>query len=125
MTRPPSRASVLVLDAESPWGRSSLAAVRALHLGGYRPVVGRSGGRASLATVSRFCSSVVDLPEAHVPEYASAVIAEVAAHYHLTALATSDAALVACTAPGSHLTDKSIVSERADAAGLPTLPRWS
>jgi hypothetical protein len=121
MTRAASGASVLVLDAGGPWGRSSLAAVRALHVGGYRPVVGRSGGQPSLATVSRFCSSVVDLPEADVPEYAPAVAAEVAAHGHLTTLAASDAALVAHMAPGSHLTDKSVVSARAGAAGLPTL----
>jgi hypothetical protein len=95
--------------------------VRALHLGGYRPVVGRSGGRASLATVSRFCSSVVDLPDVEDPEYASAVAAEAAACRHVTTLAASDAALVALGAPGSQLTDKAVVSSRARAAGLPTL----
>ena len=110
----------MVLDGESPWGRSALAAVRALHMGGYRPVVGRSGGRTSMAAVSRYCSSVVDLPEPGFPEYASAVAAE--AHRHLTTLTASDAALVAQAAPGAHLTDKSVVSTRAGAAGLPTLP---
>jgi predicted ATP-grasp superfamily ATP-dependent carboligase len=75
-----------------------------------------------LATVSRFCSSVVALPEPHAAEYAGAVAAEVAAHRHLTTLAASDAALVAYAAPGAHLTDKSVVSRRAAAAGLPTLP---
>jgi hypothetical protein len=120
--RSASRPSVLVLDAGSPWGRSSLATVRALHSGGYLPVVGRSDGHPSLATVSRFCSSVVTLPEADQQEYASAVADEVAAHRHVTSLAASDAVLVAQRAPGAHLTDKSVVSRRAAAAGLPTLP---
>jgi hypothetical protein len=55
-------------------------------------------------------------------EYPSAVAAEVADKGHVAALAASDAALVALASPGSHLTDKSVVSTRAREAGLPTLP---
>lgn len=123
MTSTPAGASVLVIDAGSAWGRSALAAVRALHAAGLRAVVGRpASGPASLATASRSCSEVVPLPDVNAPDFRSAVNDEIGRGSHLVALAASDAALVALDAPGCHLTDKSVVRARAREAGLPVLP---
>jgi hypothetical protein len=121
MTLARTGASVLVVDSGSPWSRSALAAVRALDVAGYRPTVGTPGGQPSLASVSRSCARVVALPDVQDPEYRSAVAREVAERGHIATLAASDAALVALASTGSHLTDKSVVSARARAAGLPTL----
>lgn len=122
MTLSSSDARVLVVDVGSPWGRSALAAVRALRIAGLRPVVGRPAGEPSLATVSRSCSGVVSLPDVNDPGFRSAVADEVNGGSHLLALPASDAALVALDAPGCHLTDKSVVRARAREAGLPVLP---
>jgi hypothetical protein len=121
MTPARTGASVLIVDSVSPWSRSALAAVRALDVAGYRATVGTPGGQPSLASVSRSCTRVVALPDVQDPEYRTAVAGEVAARGHIATLAASDAALVALAAPGSQLTDKSVVSTRARAAGLPTL----
>jgi hypothetical protein len=121
MTATSPGASALVVDAGSPWGRSALAAVRALHSAGLRAVVGRPAGQPSLASSSRSCSGTVALPDVNDPGFRCAVAEEVTRASHVVALAASDAALVALDAPGCRLTDKSVVSARAADAGIPVL----
>src|SRR4051812_42210525 len=63
--------SVLVSDNANGRGRSTVAAVRALAAGGYRPVVAVTGGR-SAAAASRSSAGRVWLPAADAPEFRSA-----------------------------------------------------
>lgn len=124
--RPRSRArwlgtGVLVTDGGDGQGRSSLAAVRALAEGGYRPVVTVSGP-SSLAASSRYCRRRVIVPPVTEPGYAEAVRAELAARPYLTVLAASDAALLALGSPVGHLLNKAELTDLARVAGLPVPP---
>jgi len=112
---------VLVTDGGDGQARSSLAAVRALAAGGYRPAVTVSGP-SSLAASSRYCARRVRTPLVTEPGYAEAVRTELAARPYLTTLAASDAALLALGAPVGHLVDKAELIARARRAGLAVPP---
>jgi hypothetical protein len=125
---PPGHAGVadrvLVTDDGDGQSRSALAAVRALAAAGYEPAVGHAAPR-SMAASSRYCRATVALPPVDDPAFAPAVRAELGRGSYLTVLPGSDAALVALGAPGCDLVDKSMLAERAAAAGLPTVPTWT
>lgn len=122
---PTSRPEVLITDGGNGQSRSALAAVRALHAGGYRPVVTESPGSRSLAGASRFCARVVPTPAVDAATYAPAIRAELATGSYAALFATSDAALVALGLPGAALVDKRVVAQRVADAGLPSVPAWS
>lgn len=62
------------------------------------------------------------MPPVGHEEYAAAVRRELASGRYVTVLPSSDAALVALAAPGSDLVDKSLLADRAAAAGVRTVP---
>lgn len=113
--------AVLVTDGGSGQGRSAVAAVRALALAGYLPVV-TTLARHSLAAASRWCAGAMSAPPAESEEYADAVRDAAEKIDALTVLPASDAALLALDVPGGHLVDKVLLAERARAAGLETPP---
>jgi hypothetical protein len=115
--RPP----VLVTEGGSGQSRAAVAAVRALSVGGYEPVVSVSGGR-SLAAASRYCARRVHVPFATERGYAHAIREELSRHPYVTVLPTSDRALLALDAPGVGLVDKVRAADRARAAGLSVPP---
>lgn len=115
------RLPVLVLDGDSGQSRSSLAAVRALAAGGYRPTVAFAA-RRSLAAASRACERSVRVPPVVDPAYAPAVRAEFALGRYLTLLHTSDASLLALDEPWAHLVDKAAMISRARRVGLEVVP---
>jgi hypothetical protein len=117
---------VLVVDGGSGQNRSAVAAVRALGLAGYRAAVTVSG-RYSLAASSRFCRRSVPTPLAGQEGFAAAVQAETAARPYLATLPASDAAILALSAAGQELVDKTVLAERAADAGLsvPTSQRFA
>ena len=108
---------VLVVDGGSGQNRSAVAAVRALGMAGYRAAVTVSG-RYSLAASSRFCGRVVPTPLAGQQGFAAAVRAETAARPYLAMLPASDAAILALSAAGQELVDKTVLAERAAGVGL-------
>jgi predicted ATP-grasp superfamily ATP-dependent carboligase len=112
---------VLVTDGGDGQARSTLAAVRALGLAGYSPVVTVSGP-SSLAAASRYCARRVPVPPVTDPGYAAAVRTEQAAHHYLATLAASDGALLALEAPVRHLVDKTQLMESARLVGLAVPP---
>lgn len=121
MSRRAARGSALVTDGGNGQNRSAVAAVRALAAGGYSAVVTVSGP-GSLAAASRACTRTVAVPRVDDPGYAGAVRAEVRRNGYAVVLPASDAALVALDWPGRHLVDKSLLAERAAAAGVPVPP---
>lgn len=112
---------VLVTDGGDGQARSSLAAVRALAVGGYRSAVTVSSP-TSLAAASRDCARRVAVPLVTDPGYPLAVRAELALRPYLAVLAASDAALLALGAPVGHLVDKAELFIRARRAGLTVPP---
>jgi predicted ATP-grasp superfamily ATP-dependent carboligase len=112
---------VLITDGGDGQARSSLAAVRALAQGGYRPAVTVSS-QSSLAAASRYCARQLDVPPVTHPGYADAVRAELEARPYLAVLPASDAALLALSAPVEHLVDKTLLMDRARLAGLSVPP---
>lgn len=101
--------------------RSTVAAVRALALGGYRAAVTVSGGR-SWAAASRHCARRVVVPAVNDPAYAPAVRAEMDEHDYVAVLCATDAALLALGAPVKHLLEKDSLARDAEAAGLRVPP---
>jgi predicted ATP-grasp superfamily ATP-dependent carboligase len=116
-----AREWVLITDGGDGQARSSLAAVRALAEGGYRPAVTVSGP-PSLAAASRYCDRRVVVPHVTEPGYAEAVRAELAAWPYHTVLAASDVALLALGYPVEHLVNKAELTDRARQAGLSVPP---
>jgi hypothetical protein len=112
---------VLVTDGTSGQNRSTLAAVRALGLAGYRAAVTVSG-QPSRTAASRFCDRVVPVPGVDDPGYAEAVRAATEAHEYVTVLPSSDAAMLALGSPGRHLLDKTVLAALAAEVGLETPP---
>src|SRR5687768_1129873 len=108
---------VLVSDHVDGRSRSAVAAVRALGLAGYRPVVTVTG-RPSAAAASRSCAGVLYTPRPGSPGYREAVEEFLAAHPGAAVLAACDAVLVALGHPGADLVDKAVPPGRAAAAGL-------
>src|SRR5438132_1251165 len=115
---------VLVTDGASGQARSTLAAVRALAVAGYRPAVTVSG-RYSIAGASRFCRLRVSVPPAHETGFAGAVRDEIRARPYVAVLPASDAAIVALDAPGRQFVNKGSLHELARRAGVPTPPTRS
>ena len=108
---------VLVTDGGDGQNRTALAAVQALAVAGYEPVVTVSG-RDSLAASSKYCRAAVRVPVVTAAGYAAAVRAELRTRPYLAVLPASDAALLALGADGAELVDKVTLDERARAAGL-------
>jgi predicted ATP-grasp superfamily ATP-dependent carboligase len=108
---------VLVTDGGTGQGRSALAAVRALHAGGYRAAVTISGAH-SLAAASRWCGRRIPVPGADDPGFAEAVRGELASWPYTTVLPASDAALLALDAPVRRLIDKRELGRAASAVDI-------
>jgi predicted ATP-grasp superfamily ATP-dependent carboligase len=101
--------------------RDSVAAVRALAEGGYHVALTVSGAN-SLASRSRFCERRVQVPPATDARYVDAVRAELEGGTYVTALPTSETALLALSGDRSDLTNKVELSATAQAAGLECPP---
>lgn len=114
---------VLISDGGPGQARSTLATVRALAAGGYRPVVTTSGGR-SLAASSRFCSGVIEVPRAGELGYAATLRRQLGMGF-LTLFPASDAALLALGAPAARLVDKVLLDEEGRRASIAMAPSWS
>jgi hypothetical protein len=108
---------VLVADDGEENSRSALAAVRALGMAGYRPIVTRATKR-SLASSSRWCFGVIEVPPGGGPPLRESLIHAMEAINPLTVIPASDAAILALELPGAGLLDKRIVHSRARSAGL-------
>ena len=114
---PGSHHRVLVADEGAENSRSALAAVRALGLAGYRPVITVATKR-SLASSSRWCAGVIHVPIGGGPRWAESVMAAMEPIDAWTVIPASDAAVLALKLPGAPLLDKRIVHSRARSAGL-------
>ena len=114
---PVSQQRVLVADDGAENSRSTLAAVRALGLAGYRPIVTVATKR-SLASSSRWCAGVIHVPLGGGSLWGETVIPAMEAIDALTVIPASDAAVLALKLPGAPLLDKRIVHSRARSAGL-------
>jgi hypothetical protein len=112
---------VLVTDGGVGQARSTLATVRALAQGGYRPAVTVSGP-FSLAAASRHCDHAVPVPQVGSEGFAEEVRSELASGGYLTVLAAGDAALLALGARVEHLVDKSLLPEAAERVGIGSPP---
>jgi predicted ATP-grasp superfamily ATP-dependent carboligase len=108
---------VLVADDGQANSRSALAAVRALGVAGYRPIVTVATKR-SLASSSRWCAGVIKVPLGGGSLWSESLIHAVEALELLTVIPASDAAVLALRLPGASLLDKRIVNSRARSAGL-------
>lgn len=113
---------VLVTEGARGQGRSAVAAVRALAVAGYEPVVTTTGGRGP-AAASRHCSATVPVPPVSSPEFAETVRAELRTGRYVGALPVSDAAIAALGLDDAvALLDKDALERRARAAGLEGVP---
>jgi predicted ATP-grasp superfamily ATP-dependent carboligase len=112
-----------VLVTDGARNRASLAAVRALAKGGYRAAVAGSG--ASLASFSRYCERLIEVPRPGDEGYADAVRAAAAKGGYETVLPASDPAVISLEAGGRHLLDKDELARLATAVGMPTPPSMS
>lgn len=112
-----------VLVTDGPRNRSALAAVRAAAAGGYRPAVMGTG--ATLASSSRHCCRRVPAPPVEHPDYAAVLREEASDPSYLAVLPSTDAAMLALSAPGAELLDKSTLAARAGDADLPTPPTYN
>jgi len=109
---------VLIVDGGIGQNRAAVAAVRALHRGGYRVAVTAANGR-SLAAASRFCDRVIPTLLPDHDEFAPTVRDEFENGNYLAMLPATDAAVTSLGAPGSDLVDKAILEHQAQLAGLP------
>lgn len=119
----PVGASRLILVTDDGYGkaRGALAAVRALALGGYRPVVALSAP-FSLAGSSRYVAGVVRIPASSSDRYDEALRRESSRGEFATVLSTSDRALEALRAPGREFIDKRRLAKAALKAGIGSPP---
>lgn len=101
--------------------RDSVAAVRALAEGGYHVALTVSGTK-SLASKSRFCERRVQVPPATDAGYVAAVRAELEGGTYVTALPTSETALLALSGDRTDITNKVELATTARAAGLECPP---
>lgn len=118
---PGQRRWVLVTDGGNGWSRDTVAAVRALADGGYRPSVATSGP-SRLAALSRYCEQRIRVPRAEDPGYREAVLAEAERGDYLTVLPSNERALVALGVAVPHLLDKMGLNAAAEAVGIPVPP---
>src|SRR5205807_2631026 len=114
-----TRGAVLVSDGGYGQSKPSLAAVRALAMAGYRPVVTTSGS-LSMAAASRYCTGRIPVPSADLDPngFASTVEAELATGRYLGLLPTSDAVVGALRLSSHELLDKSVLALRAEEVEL-------
>lgn len=115
---------ILVTDHGYSQSRTSLATVRALAVAGFRPAV-TVAASWTLAAASRYCARRVSIPAGGGPRYAAAVREELAARSYISALPTSDAALLALGAPGAQFVDKLSLGRLGRRAGFATVPTQS
>lgn len=114
---------VLISEGGSGESRAAVAAVRALAMAGYHPVVTVCGD-LSLAGASRYCAGHVPVPPVASDPcgYAEAVRAELARGRYLALLPASDPALLALDLPVRHLLDKVACAAAAERVGLQVPP---
>jgi predicted ATP-grasp superfamily ATP-dependent carboligase len=112
---------VLVSDHVGGRSRSAVAAVRALGLAGFRPVV-TVAGTPSAAAASRSCAGRLPTPPPGTPGFREAVDRFLADHSGAAVIAASDAVLVALDLPGAPLVDKALLPKQAAIAGLSVPP---
>lgn len=112
---------VLVTDDGYGKARGALAAVRALAMDGFRPSVAVSAP-FSMAAASRHAARVIRVPPSRSPGYREALLSELTASHYLTALATSDDALIALGGDGRRFIDKAELVIKAEAAGIASPP---
>jgi hypothetical protein len=113
---------VLITEgASGGQSRAALAAVRALAIGGYRPVVAVSGN-LSLAAASRFCTRTLRVPPADDSCYGARMRAELATGRYVTVFAASDPALLAIGLPVDRFVNKIDCLKVTAAAGLAAPP---
>lgn len=108
---------MLVADDGEENSRSALAAVRALGVAGYRPIVTLATTQ-SLASRSRWCADVIRVPLGGAALWSEDLIQAMEAINPLTVIPASDAAISALKLPGAPLLDKRTVHSRARSAGL-------
>lgn len=108
---------MLVADDGQANSRSALAAVRALGMAGYRPIVTVATKR-TLASSSRWCAGVLKVPLGGGSPCTDGLIHAIEVLDPLTVIPASDAAVLALRLPGVPLLDKRIVHSRARSAGL-------
>ncbi len=108
---------MLVADDGEENSRSALAAVRALGMAGYRPLVTLATKR-SLASTSRWCSEVFRVPRGGGSCWSQSLIQALEATDPLTVIPASDAAVLALKLPGAAFLNKTTVHTRALSAGL-------
>lgn len=121
--RPPTDAArILVTDGrQTGQARSTLATVRALHAGGYRPITTVSGP-VSVAGASRACAGRLPVPPLPDPGFRRGIDDELARRPYLMTMATSDDAVRALGQSSVALLDKRVLAARASAAGLEPAP---
>jgi hypothetical protein len=113
---------VLITEgASGGQSRAALAAVRALAIQGYRPVVAVSGDH-SLAAASRFCTRTLRVPPADDTRYGARIRAELATGRYVTVFAASDPALLALGLPVDRFVNKIDCLKVITAAGLVAPP---
>ena len=114
-----TRRWALVTDGGHGGSRDCVAAVRALHAGGYRSAVTVSPG-TSPAAVSRYSRRRIPVPHVAQDGYVDALRAELERRSYLTVVCASEASLRALGEAGLHLTDKTKLNEAARATGIDT-----
>jgi hypothetical protein len=113
---------VLITEgASGGQSRAAVAAVRALAIRGYRPVVAVSGDH-SLAAASRFCSRTLRVPPVDDTRYGARIRAELATGRYVTVFAASDPALLALGLPVDRFVNKIDCLKVIAAAGLAAPP---
>lgn len=100
--------------------RSALAAVRDLGRAGYLPAVADSG--PSLASASRYCARLVEVPAVEDPLYPESIQEVMSGGGYLTLLPAGDRAVTVLRSPGWELLDKQTLEHRARDSGWGTPP---
>ncbi|MGH2751222.1 MAG: hypothetical protein ACRDK3_10180 [Actinomycetota bacterium] len=123
-----TRRWVLVTDGGQGGSRDCVAAVRALHVGGYHTTVTVSPG--TRAAVSRYSRRRVRVPHVASEGYEDAVRAELERKPYLTVVCASEASMRTLGRAGLHLTDKMKLNEAAREVGIDiplsrTFSSWS
>lgn len=119
---------VLVTDGGHGGSRDCVAAVRALHAGGYQTAVTVSPG-TSRGVPSRYSKRRIAVPNVADSGYVEAVKGELQSFPYLTVICASEASMRALRQSGLHLTHKAVLSEEARKAQINvpasrTYPTW-
>jgi predicted ATP-grasp superfamily ATP-dependent carboligase len=108
---------VLVTDGGNGGGRDCVAAVRALHAGGYQTGVTVSRG-TSPGIPSRYSKRRIAVPNVAEDGYVDAVKRELESGPYLTVICASEASMRALGQSGLQLTHKTVLSEEARKAQI-------